>query len=315
MKNIIFALCLVFMPGQICVAGVPAALDALKASVGVTALSDSALQIKPKQNPSSTLTWDVPQILLDYNKDWAFEFKGKQYTVKLDFKQGAYDPYVKSYKARPILSINDVTGMDEFGIISASQFIYLDELAGDGIMMIYLDETSNLTLLRYGNSILLQACNPETGTCEDINKRTIGELYAFWELAAKEFPVTIGGRKLYMVPQDFLDGGFRSGYVVTEKSPLYYTTGQPQDYVELFRTGEDWNLQFRPKAYSLALGLTFELTGSVYPYTWTVREILDSEVQEAINESLANRGRGAAPNPVPGLKKINVTSPVIKAGK
>jgi len=306
---------LALIPGQIYAAGAPAALDALKTSAGVAALPDFSSEIKPRLNPSATLTWDAPPILLDYNKDWVIEFKGRQYTVKLDFRQGTYDAYGKAFKARPIVSLNDVTDMDASGTVICSQFVYLDELTGDGTTLFYVDETSDLTLQKIGNVITVQSCNMEAGTCEDVESRSIGELYAFWELVTKEFPVTIGARKFYMMPQDFLDGVFKSGYVVTEKSPLYYTTGQPQDYVELFKTDEDGKWQFRPKAYSLALGLTFELTGSAVPFTWTVREMLDSEVLDAINESLANRGRGSASRQAPELKKIGAASQVIKAGK
>lgn len=310
MKKIIFAMGLALIPGQLCAAEAPAALEALKALASVAALPEFASGIKLRPAPAPTLAWDYPNDLLQYTGSWNFELKDRKYAIKLGFRQGTYDSYAKTFKARPILTlIRDVSDTEGEGFVNFTRLVYLDELESEGLISFYADNNDYLSISKTAGKLTAQDCNLDTEKCEDISTVNIRELYTAWGKTAEAFPALVGERKIYAMPQLFFEDVIKYGYVVTERSPFYYTTGAPQDFVELFRKDGEGNMSFRPKAYSLVLGLTFELKSSEYPQTWTVREILESEVQDAINESLANRGKAGA------IAAAGQASATVKAGK
>lgn len=101
---------------------------------------------------------------------------------------------------------------------------------------------------------------------------------------ASRFAKEIDGKKYYLVPQTLWSGNaYLHGFVVTADTPLYYTTGFPQDYVELYKE-ESGVPSYKPAAYSLALHLAFKLiSGS--NNVWEVKEMTEAERTMAITDA------------------------------
>lgn len=268
------------------------ALQDLKTSAGPAAmeLARPALPPQTKAAPAAntaTLTWNYPaEAISVYGASQAFERESSRLQIRLGFRKGDYDSYSKIYKAVPV--------------VYAIESFLLDDSADDTAAFGFYDlgETyfesdrhywggSYLQFSGTGQSIVVKECKDYEGACEVFDSLDTASLYDSWQTGGQKYGVQIGDRKFYMVPQKLNHGnGYTFGYVLTENEPLHPLTGLPQDFIELFRRDFNAPMTFRPKAYSLALGLTFEFKSK---YTWEVRPMQDAEVQEAMNEALAGR--------------------------
>lgn len=292
MNPFIFAAVLTFAAGRAFASEPASALDALKALTGKSAALSELKAPAPKPAPGpASIKWDYQTVDIDSAGRWPFEWKGKKYAVKLLFMRGAYDTYVKTFKARPYFCLQDIT--DPAGALTWPY----RPLDGSEAVNFYFENEGwddYLSVARNGGNLTVSACDKDD-KCSELLSFAARLLYEDWRAMSKDRALPVAGRKLFLVPQLSYDGETMAyGYVISENSPLYFTTGMPQDYVQLFRDGSDGFYDFRPKAYSLATKLVFEMAppaeGDIHP-SWTVREMDGTEIQEALDEMLANRSR------------------------
>ena len=149
MKKIIFIMGLTLVPGQLYAAEAPAALVALRASASVAALPEFTSGIKLQRALAPTLTWDYSNDLLQYSGSWSFELKDRKYAIKLGFRQGVYDSYAKTFKARPILTlIRDASDTYGEGFVNLTKFVYLDEIESEGLISFYADNNDYISIYK-----------------------------------------------------------------------------------------------------------------------------------------------------------------------
>lgn len=305
MKKTILAAIFTLAAGQAYASETSPALSALLAAAPETraAAVPQASPAAAAPAQAKALKWSFETKDQDPVGAWKFSYENYLFAAKLVFKRGDYDNYTKTFKAVPQLVAQDITDFEELGDAfpynprPLTNEVHKDWRFGPDSNDYYLNldaNTDNVTAYVWDRD----------GNCKLANgadARDMKQLYADWKAKAAKRAVTVAGRKMYMVPQmtQEMPNGWQSsytsyGYVLSEGSPLYYTTSLPQDYVELFRDDLDKNRSFKPRAYSLPLGLVFELVmpgdDGAAP-SWTVRELLDSEVQAAM-EDLTSSARG-----------------------
>jgi hypothetical protein len=208
-----------------------------------------------------------------------------QCSVSILFDRGVYDPYSRTYKAQPRIGMDSsyVGAPDSFPLSSTLnvQFLMSD------------DPYSEIGVARSGESLDVK----ELAVAPPVLLAyiPIKSLYEDWKLNSKAVRLQVEDKTFFLVGQMLFDSGtgvWRYGYVISENGVVNPITGVPQDFVELYRRNADGMVEHRTKAYSLALGLVFELRDVVGERPWTVRPMLESEVEEAVNDSLASGSEG-----------------------
>lgn len=192
------------------------------------------------------------------------KFGGHSVYVKLLFLRGNYDPYTQTYKSIPAVSIHDATAASMGKSILSGEnynFTFNDlklyvEFAGKAVTLKNNSVPSESVTLEYDDLLLAWAANASK--------------YCSIHLSAK----------YCFVPQHYWDGAHHYGLVVSSNTPLYYTTGFPQDFVELYKT-ENGNLSFKPIAFSLSIRSAFVLSPD-QRYLWEFRPMTAEEVGEAM---------------------------------
>ncbi|OGS50895.1 MAG: hypothetical protein A3J79_05435 [Elusimicrobia bacterium RIFOXYB2_FULL_62_6] len=252
----------------------------------------------PAAAPAAVKAEPAPALLIWNQRvppeSYKFSWGEKTYSLDVLFGRGSYDPYVKAYKAKLQVMVYNWEGSPGLcGPLNAQEGY--DFLVFDGPrdhVNVFLNE---------GNLVVMGV--DDKSNYEQLAAVPVRSLLETWQRWAKENePVKVGGRTFYMsqqasyqkIGEDYL---WTYGYVLSENLPAQIATGLPQDYVELFRQNTAGFLDFRPKAYSMALGLVFE-----YKYTgevpaWNVRQMRDSDMQAAMNDALGNRSGAAAAGP------------------
>jgi hypothetical protein len=131
-----------------------------------------------------------------------------------------------------------------------------------------------------------------------------GDLLSAWATNAEKYCAIHLGLKYCFVPQHHWDGSAHHyGLVVSANAPLYYTTGLPQDFVELYKN-ENGDLNLKPIAFSLPLRSAFVLS-TTQKFLWEFRPMTAEEVGEA----MVNRGK-----PLPNISSrlTSSTTPNLK---
>ncbi|OGS28791.1 MAG: hypothetical protein A2218_08960 [Elusimicrobia bacterium RIFOXYA2_FULL_53_38] len=191
-------------------------------------------------------------------------FSGHTVYVKFLFLRGDYDSYTQTYKGVPAVSVYDEsTSLMGKLILSGEsrKFTFKDlslyvGFAGKTITLKNNNVPSESVTLQYEDLLSAWAANAEK--------------HCSMHLAAK----------YCFVPQYYLDGAHHYGFVVSANTPLYYTTGIPQDFVELYKT-ENGDTSFKPIAFSLSLRSAFVLSPG-QKYIWEFRPMTAEEVGEAM---------------------------------
>jgi len=262
------------------------ALDSLALSAGGAEelLAPAPVRAAPAYTPKR-LKWGYTLEELRSEAAYGFTWAEDNYRLRMLFGRGLYDSYAKTFKAQPELMLEIIEGQTWPGIPFEADFDKYFDLRSEP------QERLNLFRDRDNVHIAVFLGEGDAMTCPFSDSVPIKSLYSKWAAWASGSQVTVFDKRFFMVPQASKGEEFWSyGYVLSEKSPLQKTTGLPQDYVELFRENAEGMMDFKPKAYSLPLGLVFELQevndelGS-----WDVRPMLESEMQEAINDSLGGR--------------------------
>jgi hypothetical protein len=194
------------------------------------------------------------------------KFSGHSLYVKLLFQHGGYDSYTQTYKAIPALVVND----DTAGLISRIVTIGTNTNVTFKNLSLHI-EFGNQTVVFNNNNI-----STETVTLQ------YSDLSSAWAANAVSYCATHLGAKYCLVPQQYWDGSYHYGLVVTANTPLYYTTNFPQDFVELYKK-ESENLSYKPVVYSLPVKIAFVLSQD-QKNIWQVRPMTPDEVGEAMVE-------------------------------
>ena len=184
--------------------------------------------------------------------------------VKLLFLRGNYDSYTQTYKSVPAVSVNDAT----------------TERVGARILS---GESNNFT---FKNLSLYVGFAGQTITLKNNNVPSESvtlqyeDLLSAWAANAEKHCSVHLAAKYCFIPQYHWDGARHYGFVVSANTPLYYTTGLPQDFVELYKT-ENGDTSFKPIAFSLSLRSAFVLSPD-QKYLWEFRPMTAEEVGEAM---------------------------------
>jgi hypothetical protein len=216
--------------------------------------------------PSMYIGWDIAWDTLLRGGAIEFQFAGHKLAVKSGFVRGEFDTYAQTYKAAPVLLVYDTTENLIYHYFTAGTE---RDCRGDAL---------NIRVSFTGKTVVIRN---NKNTAEQTTLR-YPDLLEEWTKFASSYCSTYIGKRHCLVPQNLWDGAHRYGFVLTEGSPLYYTTNLPQDFVELYKK-EDGNTTFKPAAYSLAARLAFILSPT-QKKTWEVRQMTAEEVGEAMLE-------------------------------
>lgn len=211
-------------------------------------------------------------------------FSGHTVNVKFLFLRGNYDSYTQTYKSVPAVSVHDVTAA-----IMGTRI-----LSGESNNFTFKD--LSLYVGFAGKTITLKNNNVPS---ESVTLQYEDLLSAWADNAVKHCSMHLAA-KYCLVPQRYWDGAHRYGFVVSANTPLYYTTGLPQDFVELYKT-ENGDASFKPIAFSLPLRSAFVLSPD-QKYLWEFRPMTAEEVGDA----MINRAKPF------GGASASLTSPTIK---
>jgi len=194
-------------------------------------------------------------------------FAGHHLAVRLGFIRGDFDAYTQTYKAEPVIKLED----------SSEKLIYSYLRVGPGRN--YTGGSLNISVEFNKQTVHIRNNkNPsEQATIQ------YSDLLAKWASFASDLCSDYLGKKYCFFSQSlFWDGVWRYGFVATTDTPLYYTTNLPQDFIELFKK-EKGDTSLKPIAYSLALRLAFVLDPR-QEYAWKIREMTSEEIVEAMLE-------------------------------
>lgn len=185
--------------------------------------------------------------------------------AKFLFLRGNYDPYTQTYKSVPAVSVHDATAALVAPVV----------LSGQGFSFTFKDLSFYVGFK--GKAVTLRNNNV---SAESVTLQYEDLLSAWAANAAKHCGLHLTG-KYCLVPQYYWDGAANHyGFVSSANTPLYYTTGLPQDFVELYKT-ENGETSFKPIAFSLPLRSAFVLSPD-QKYIWEFRPMTAEEVGEAM---------------------------------
>ena len=204
------------------------------------------------------------------------QFQGRKLLVKLGFIRGNFDSYTQTYKAEPVISL----------LVNESELAMFPYLrSGQSARYVWTNTagTLNATIEFLGQTVKIS----NTANTSEQATVSYSNLLTTWANFASSYCSAHLAKKYCIVPQRLWNGSLNKlGWVVTENTPLYYTTAMPQDYVELFlqeSTAPDFKKSYKPISYSLPLRLTFVLS----PAQADVWEIRQMTAEEAGNEMVA----------------------------
>jgi len=239
---------------------------------------------------SDEFNWLNTDTELYLNGGMSFEYKGEVISFKAGFKKGYYDSYVQNYKPVPVLIVTKVTD-----IVKSS-----GSIAGFGKTMDILrrdasEPSDTLPVGEYpdvlefyctGKDLLINLKNLQTQEKEWLATVSVKDLYRAWTDNAGSYSMQYNDKKIFVVPQQFKDpvqyDTWHFGFVLSEASPFYHTTGLPLDFVELYRYDRNAETyEFKPVAYSIPLGVAFEKKPEG---GWNIRDIKDDELSAALDD-------------------------------
>lgn len=241
------------------------------------------------KNSNQTVAEEVKSpptpVYTGWNLAWADEyvnwgvdrqFLGHKLTTKIGFVRGKYDPFAKTYKAEPVVSILDTSIPNYFTILP-----YM--VAGQKAAQSWTNNVGSI-------AVDIEVKNQQVKISDSVRPTEqiaipFSDMLAQWTDFAARYSLVVSGKKYYVVPQTLWGNNtYYRGFVVTEGAPLFYTTNFPQDYVEVSRE-KDGQISYTPRAYSLPLQLTFELS-TTQKNTWEIREMTEAERLHVLTEPL-----------------------------
>jgi len=229
-----------------------------------------------------------------WNVSWADEFinwgvdkqlLGHKLATKIGFVRGKYDAFAKTYKAEPVITVLDTSIPNSFTILP-----YMGN--GQKINQNWTNDVGAISVNIEIKNQQVTISNP----AQPGEKILVpyGEMVSQWSNFASRYALLVSGKRYYAIPQTIWGNNtYYSGFVVTEDAPLFYTTNLPQDYVEVFRK-KDGETTYAPKAYSLPLHLTFELS-TTQKNTWEVHAMTEAERVHCLTDSFFQQ------NPISGV--------------
>ncbi len=261
------------------------ALEALSGAAGPSAVFRAEVSQPSAPAPAPMLvTYDGADAFAYKPGKDEFIYAGYRYSLKVLFGKGVYDSYSRTFKASPYLTL-DISDGGRWPLFPLEGLKTAD--------FDVTDENDYGCLLRVSRdrSYLRVSGRGEGPSFSDVASLRVSSLYEDWAANARPQALKVGEKTVYLVSQATMEEetrNWRYGYVVSVGAVVQPSTGLPQDFVELFRNTSDGVNNYRPKAYSLALGIVFELQDASYQL-WSVRPMRDEEVEDAMNEALANR--------------------------
>lgn len=214
----------------------------------------------------------------------------------MGFKKGHYETYVKNYKTKPVLIVSEVTDIVKSSASYANSSGVLFDICGEGERKrMYSVAGDSLEFACYGTSVEVSVVDEITQKRELFLQLAISDIRQKWAENAERYAMPSKGKTIYMIqqnfsdPKDMLNEVF--GFVLSESSPFYHTTGLPLDFMELYRY--DWSTEmykYKPVAYSIPLGIALEKSeqGS---HTWDMREMRDDELSDALDDEALDTSR------------------------
>lgn len=268
----------------------------LVAMFSCSAHAQSAVSALPELNPLNAPNIPYPEIQrvnglpvnIEYSLNWRdvltgggyqLNYNGDIYWIKLGFKRGAYDPYIKNYKAVPGIIFSVYIKDNNY---TTGHLYTLSEIQAGNV--IYAFSGKSAIYAKYSNGIL--SLSERSGSI--IASYRYENLLSAWEQFGKNFTRYYGPNPQYFIPQVYWDNskGWNYGYVVSEYAPLYPNSKLPLDFVELYRYLNS-SYEFKPIAYSIPLGLSFTYLGNQgKEWTWTVKELNEADLADAIADEV-----------------------------
>ena len=199
------------------------------------------------------------------------QIMGNSLLVKVGFIRGTFDSYTKTYKAEPVITLQNESAMAPYLRSGQSNHYIL------GTQDVYAEFMGqSVRIINYTN-----ASEEVTISCSD--------LLAKWATYASDHCAKHLDKTYCLVPQILWNGSYKQyGWVTTENKPLYYTTSTPQDYVDLYKQlPPNYVNEYRPTAYSLALRLAFVLSPSQADI-WEIRQMTAEEAGDAMVDESKN---------------------------
>ena len=231
--------------------------------------------------PAVGVIWDYTPKELYEDGGENFKYEGRTYVLKLGFKRGAYEPFVKNYKSIPVFILTDITdGPENFQVWNAG-------LAdSDKPFKIKVSGGKLLSVLLNHNEVAVYRHIEKNKDGEKIAAFPYGELRSLWEKNAARFKTEFGGERMYLVPQAFYNqSGCNSvGYVVSKPDPYFADTGLPLDFVELYRYTKA-STDRRRLAYSIPLGISFTRSAD-NGKKWLLSEMRGNELEAALDDEM-----------------------------
>lgn len=229
------------------------------------------------------LAWDHTPNELYVDGGKKFKYEGRHYVLKLGFKRGAYEAFVKNYKSIPVFILTDVTGGPENFMVWNAGLAESDNPfrinAYGGIQLTVLLRQSEVIVARHMNK-------------DDPGKKAASfpfkELKDLWAENARKYKAAYNGGTAYFVPQAFYNqSGCNSvGYVVSMPEPYFADTGLPLDFVEMYRYTKA-STDKRRVTYSIPMGMVFTRSAEDGK-TWAVKEIERSALYDALDDEADN---------------------------
>jgi len=218
------------------------------------------------------------------------QFQGRKLMLKLGFIRGSFDSYTQTYKAEPVITL----------LVNESELVMFPYLRyGQSARYVWTNTagTLNVAIEFLGQTVRISNnANPS----EQVTA-SYSDLLTTWVDFASNYCSEHLAKKYCIVPQRLWNGSlYQLGWVVTENTPLYYTTAMPQDYVELFlqeSTAPEFKKSYKPISYSLPLRLTFVLS-TFQTDVWGIRQMT---AEEAGNEMVAGYKNHKYPSIFPSL--------------
>ena len=225
--------------------------------------------------------------IIEWNATWSdiygdgvinVEFLGHKLALKAAFLRGEFDSYTQTYKTVPAVITIDDKGNDMYTV---------------GVPVL-IDKEKKFT---FGNNetkisikVKFHGNDIEIVKTDDLNQKILisyQDIFNEWLEFAEKYKYSILDKIYFFVPQKiWFDDSFRNGFVISTNNPLYYTTGLPQDFVELYKTAEfPADYEYKPVGYSLATKLAFVLSDTQEDI-WQIREMTAEEIgEEMLNET------------------------------
>lgn len=200
----------------------------------------------------------------------SFELEGSTLALKLVYFRGQYDPFAKTFKAQPSYILSDVTDVH-------NTVTYWRVRPINGEPQAFTFGPKKELSIRFDKNVFTILIRDNGSNFSEALKISYQELRQLWEGAAWAFIYDFSGKSYCFAPQLTWDGTVtRTGFVLSQDSPYYYTSSMPIDYVELSRE-QDGLTTYAPTGYSIPMELAFDYLPAGF---WNARKMTAREWEE-----------------------------------